>query len=563
MSTARTLSDSAASYRWAAPGDVNAFFALLLDNVAGLFLVVAILTGVFGFPADFVIGAMIPGTAIGVFAGDAAFFAMAFWLARRSGSREVTAMPLGLDTPSVFGITYFVLGPAYRSGLTAGLSEIEAATQAWHIGIFCMVAAGFFKLLCAPAADWVRRVVPRAGLLGSLSAIALAIISFLPLLDVLAIPPVGMVVLFVILVSLLGHVPLPLKLPGAVVAFALGLAIYAVMRVYDLTPPPPTGLGQSTAAASGRWLDALNFQWLGIWWLALGYLPIALPFALTTVIGGIDCTESAAAVGDDYPTGGVIAVEAVATLIGGLFGGVVQTTPYIGHPAYKTMGGRSAYTLATALSMLVLGLTGLFTIFYAWIPAATLYPLLVFVGMEITAQSFRATPPRHYPAVAFACAPALAFLALNFADQILVDPAVAASLAPELRAKLETATLLSHGLILTSLLWASALALAIDRKLAAAAGCLMACCVLTLFGLIHSPFPSNQLFLPIPQDVWPWIGASLKLPADYTRLTWSFASGYALTAALLYGWSLFVRNKLGDAGGGTHSGGPEDPAIAV
>ncbi len=38
--------------------------------------------------------------------------------------------------------------------------------------------------------------------------------------------------------------------------------------------------------------------------------------------------------------------------------------------------------------------------------------ILVFVGLEITAQSFRATPERHFPAVALAILPALAYLAL-------------------------------------------------------------------------------------------------------------------------------------------------------
>ena len=85
------------------------------------------------------------------------------------------------------------------------------------------------------------------------------------------------------------------------------------------------------------------------WREALGYLPVAIPLALATVVGGIDCTESAAAAGDEYPTGQIIAAEGLATLVGGLFGGVIQSTPYIGHPAYKAMGARAGYTLATAL----------------------------------------------------------------------------------------------------------------------------------------------------------------------------------------------------------------------
>ena len=52
-------------YRWAASGDINAFFGLLLDNMAGLILMVTLLEG-FGMPRDFVLGRMIPGTAIGV-----------------------------------------------------------------------------------------------------------------------------------------------------------------------------------------------------------------------------------------------------------------------------------------------------------------------------------------------------------------------------------------------------------------------------------------------------------------------------------------------------------------
>ena len=94
-----------------------------------------------------------------------------------------------------------------------------------------------------------------------------------------------------------------------------------------------------------EWLEWFQTHWRE----AAGYLPVALPLALATVVGGIDCTESAAAAGDDYPTGQIIAAEGVATVVGGLFGGVIQSTPYIGHPAYKAMGARAGYTLATAL----------------------------------------------------------------------------------------------------------------------------------------------------------------------------------------------------------------------
>ncbi|MEZ6096559.1 MAG: hypothetical protein R3C03_20410 [Pirellulaceae bacterium] len=139
--------------------------------------------------------------------------------------------------------------------------------------------------------------------------------------------------------------------------------------------------------------DRFSFGWVSAFQETLQYLPYIIPFAITTVIGGIDCTESAASAGDKYSTGSIIGVEAIATIIAGFCGGVVQTTPYIGHPAYKAMGGRAAYTLATALFVGAPGVIGYFGLLFAWIPEAAVLPILIFVGIEITAQSFHATQP--------------------------------------------------------------------------------------------------------------------------------------------------------------------------
>ena len=43
------------------------------------------------------------GVSVGVLVGDAIYTWMALRLARRTGRTDVTAMPLGLDTPSTFG----------------------------------------------------------------------------------------------------------------------------------------------------------------------------------------------------------------------------------------------------------------------------------------------------------------------------------------------------------------------------------------------------------------------------------------------------------------------------
>jgi AGZA family xanthine/uracil permease-like MFS transporter len=567
---------------WAARGDVNAFFGLMLDNIADLLLMVGLLTAVFGFPTNFALRWMIPGTAIGVLVGDLLYFRMAIVLAKRTGRKDITAMPLGLDTPSTFGMVFFVLGPAFmHAQSTMGLGETEAARYAWHIGIWSIVLSGLFKFACAAGSNWVRQIVPRAGLLGSLAAIALVLISFLPLLEILQYPVVGFVALAIILTTLVARIRLPCRVPGALGALLVaGLIYYLMVATGTLGhEPPPPGFSPGDALLPYEWLAAFRFEWLSEFRDALKYLPIVIPFALATVVGGIDCVESAAAAGDEFDTNRVIGVEAFATLVAGLCGGVIQSTPYIGHPAYKAMGARSAYTLATALFVGGAGLIGYFGFLYLVIPKATVFPILVFIGLEITAQSFRATPTRHYPAVVFACVPALAALVLIFVGELqgqymnqvgelnrsiveykqVVDAppqgtdAAAALAAIEHEAgkleqmagnpsidligepddplgkNLQTLRMLAGGFIVTSLIWASVLAAMIDRRLMLAAAWLCLAAGFSLFGIIHSPLPGSPLVNPLQlPDNLP------QAAAGQTPLY--LATAYLISAVLLVIW---------------------------
>ncbi len=527
--------------RWAASGDVNAFFGLMLDNIADLVLTVSLLAGVFQFPATFALQYMVPGTAIGVLVGDLLFFVMALRLARRSGRDDVTAMPLGVDTPSTIAMVLFVLGPSFlhaRNDL--GWDPTQAARYTWHIGICSIVLSGLFKVASAFVSGWVRRVVPRAGLLGSLTAIALVLISFLPLLDVMHFPLVGMVALAIILTTLVARVELPWRVPGALGALLVAGTIYYVMVWAGLAPHEQHSFEPAEGLLPVGWLEAFRFEWLGALRDAAHYLPIVIPFALATVVGGIDCTESAAAAGDEYDTRWVIGVEGIATLLAGMSGGVIQTTPYIGHPAYKAMGGRAAYTLATAIFVGGAGLIGYFGYMYLVIPKAAIFPILIFIGLEITAQSFHATPTRHYAALALACVPAMAKLVVMFTGSILSQLGKTIdSLAPPLPEQLQTMQMLSGGFIVTSLIWGAAMAAIIDRKLRLAGIYFAVGGLCSLFGIIHSPFADERMVLP-----WA-LGPDLP-QAAVGQTPFYLAASYALVAVLLWGWSWHLsRNELG------------------
>jgi AGZA family xanthine/uracil permease-like MFS transporter len=430
---------------------------------------------------------------------------------RRTGRDDVTAMPFGIDTPSLFGMVFGVLGPV--------MLLTRDPVLAWKIGMGVTVAMGIIKLGLAFAADWVRRLVPRAALLGSIAGVAVLLIAFLPALRIFADPLVGVVSLTVVLVALVGGRRLPGGLPGALAGVLAGAAIY--WGRWALGGGAPIGEAHPGPAlgAIGLALPWPTLAWLGALDALLPYLPLAVPFALATVVGGIDNTESAIVAGDEYRARDILLTEAVATIAAGCCGGVVQNTPYIGHPAYKAMGARAAYTFATGLLIGVGAAIGVVALLVRLLPDAAVAPILVFVGLQITAQAFLASPARHAPAVALAFLPAIAALVLIEGGLLLGGVGKSpVDLAGEGRAAWSALLVLGNGFILTALLWGAALVAIIERRLAVAGGVLAIAALASLFGVIHSPLPDGAVF-------WPWSVAS-AMPA-------ALAAAYGVAGALL------------------------------
>jgi AGZA family xanthine/uracil permease-like MFS transporter len=489
----RGISRVSIGHRWYAPGDVNAFFGLAIDNLTNLVVLTGLLVGVFQFPADLVLFRMVPGTALGVLIGDLVYTWLALRLARRTGRSDVTAMPFGIDTPSLFGMAFGVLGPT--------MLLTRDPILAWKVGMGTTVAMGLIKLGLSFTGEGVRRIVPRAGLLGSIAGVAILLIAFLPALKVFGHPLVGLTSLGLILVTLVGRIALPWRIPGALAAVVVGTAVYAVERTLGMGMPHPVAVPLTWTLAvpwpTLAWLDAIDETWAA--------LSVAVPFALATIIGGIDNTESAIAAGDEYRTRDILLTEAVATIAAGACGGVIQNTPYIGHPAYKAMGARAAYTLATGLVIGLGAMTGVVSLLVGILPEAAVAPILIFVGLEITAQAFVATPTHHAPAVAAAFVPVVgALLLIQVGGALAAVGRAPADLAGEAALAFEATRLLGNGFILSALLWGSAVALIIDRRLVAGAGVFAVASVASLFGVIHSPLPTGGLFWPGAVDSrWP------------------------------------------------------------
>ncbi|HTV48241.1 MAG TPA: hypothetical protein VMG59_07340 [Phycisphaerae bacterium] len=519
------------AYRWFAPGDINGFFGLFFDNLTVLSFLSGILVFVFKFPADIVFTRMFPGTAVGVLFGDLVYTWMAFNLSKKTGNPHVTAMPLGLDTPSTIGLALVVLGPAFLNLKAQGLSEHDAAMMTWYIGMAVMMYMGVIKLVLSFFGNWVQKIIPKAGLLGSLAGIGLGLIGMAPLVDIFGMPLVGVISLGLVFYTLVAGNRLPWNIPGVFAAVLVGTVLYYLIAPFGFiggtySSPPVPNLNLAAPLPTLDFIHGLK--------PALEFLPLAIPFALLTVVGGINVTESARVAGDDYNTRNILLTEAVATLIAAVCGGVAQTTPYIGQPAYKKMGSRSGYTVLTAIFIGVGAMLGQISYIVELIPRAVLAPILIFVALEIIIQAFLAVPKRHAPAVALAFFPSVArLIGIELSNPEFVPPKVFSSLliaSGNTLPQLQVIMALGNGFIITGMLWAAFLVKIIDGKLRSSACYLFVLAALSFCGIIHSVMQDGSMYLP-------W-----QLPGAMRQAPYQFATAYAALAIIFLLLSLHRKD---------------------
>src|SRR5262249_46303674 len=140
------------------------------------------------------------------------------------------------------------------------------------------------------------------------------------------------------------------------------------------------------------------------------------------------------------------------------------------------------------------GIVGYLPFLVDWIPAAAVAPILLYIGIEVMAQAFTASPPKHAPAVALAVLPSLAFVVALEIGPLL--PSGVPSLSGETAETVRSLKLLASGFIVTAVLWGASAAALIDRRFRHSAAYLLVGALFCLFGVIHSPNPLATLFFP-------------------------------------------------------------------
>lgn len=552
MSSAQTSGGIAIP--WGGSGDINAGFAFLLDCVVNLFVLSALLAS-FGFPLDLIQSRIIPGALVGIIVGNLMSVRLARRVAHRTGNPNVTAMPLGLDLPTTVGFAVAIVGPLFLALQARGLSVSEAATMAWYVGMAGTIWVGLIKFGLSYFGGLIQRILPMAALLGSMVGIAIVWLGANAMLGVFSLPEVGLLSLGIMVYALIAGHKMPAALPGAVAAILFGTAVYYLMGGVGLldgfTWPQPNGLGIAFPLPSLGGIEQLFGE-------TIFYLAVILPFALLVTASTINLTAGANLVGDDLKSGELIRADAVGTIAGALFGGVVQTTPYFGHPTYKRMGARTAYSLGVALVLAIGGILGVIQFLIDVLPDAAIKPVLIVVACDIVRLAFKGVDSDDSPGVAFAAMPAIiAFAHVKVGDLYRAmetglagardafsasgDAAGAAMLQAQVMLPAawqhEYALMgaMARGYILTGILWAAAVSYVINKRFKEGAAALLIAGGLSLFGIIHSVLDNSAIYLP-------W---NLSLESSFlTSLPYRFAAGYALAALVIIAFA-----RLNEGGG--------------
>jgi AGZA family xanthine/uracil permease-like MFS transporter len=391
-------------------------------------------------------------------------------------------MPLGVDTVSLFGYTLGIIAPVYAA--------TKDANFAWQVGTATIILTGIIKMLLSLSSVWIKSLFPQAALLGSIAGVALLLIAFLPTVVLLKSPLVGFISLGIIFLTFFSKRKVIWGLPGVLWAVMIGTVVYYGLKLLIESDSTDIIIG---GVPYGIHLPSPNLGSYESFRVAFEHISIILPLSIANVIGGVNVTESAEVAGDSYDVRLIIFTEGITTLIGGLFGGVIQTTPYIGHPAYKKMGGRAGYTLATGLFIGLGGILGYISLITTYLPQEVIVPILIFIGLEITSQAFRRVPETHTPAVAMCFIPSIANLVLIETGQLGIKPG---SLTGEILLRFSFLRVLSNGFIVTALVWGSAMVSLIDENFKRVSLFLFLGAIFSLFGLMHSPYAYGELFLP-------------------------------------------------------------------
>jgi adenine/guanine/hypoxanthine permease len=458
-------------------GDTNAFFGLGFNVMVNVLVLTGLCLGVVNIPAHDVYGVILPAMGIQLLIGNVYYTYLARRLARRENRSDVTAMPYGPSVPHMFIVTFVIMLPTYLA--TKNALDAWAAGLAWCFIIGCIVLIGAF------IGPFIRKYTPRAALLGTLAGISIAFISMRPAAQMWEALWISLPVLMIILIGFFTGLKLPGNIPVGLAALLVGTAIGWIGGY--MHPADVTAAAHNVALS----LPSFNFGRLGHGLSEVSpLLATAIPLGIYNFTEGMSNVESAAAAGDVYNLRSILLADGTGAVVGSVLGSPFPPAVYIGHPGWKSAGGRSSYSMGSGVVIAVFCFLGLFSLLGALLPNPAIVPILLYIGLLIGAQAFQAVPARHAVAVVIAIIPNVASWAQGQIDDALSAAGTTAvkvgyaNIAAN-GAIYKGTMLLGGGAVLAGLLLGAITAFLIDKRFFWAAGYAAGGAVLGFIGLVH------------------------------------------------------------------------------
>jgi len=466
------------------PGDWNAFFGFGTNILVNLLVLTGLLRFVLEMPDSVVFGRILPAAGIMLLLSTSYYAWLAYKLAKETGRTDVCALPSGVSVPHMFVVVFVIMMPIKIS--TGDPMKAWEAGLAWVFIQGCLLSIGGF------IAPLIRKVTPRAALLGTLAGVSVAFISVRPALEMFMTPVIGFTCFAIIMASWFGGVRYYKGMPAGLVAIGVGTAIAwgSTFLGGNFGGMTVKALGESVAGFGFSFpIPALDHTFSGFEFLGV-ILVTAIPFGIYDLVEAMDNVESAAVAGDSFPTTRVLTADGIISLIGCTLGNPFILAVYIGHPGWKAMGGRIGYSLATGVMVAVLAFTGILPVLVALIPVVAISPILLYIGMLIGAQAFQETPHKHAPAIVLAIVPHIAAWGKVQIDNALgaAGTSVATLGVDKLKQVgilYEGLTVLGGGSILAGLMLGAITALVIDRNFVKASVFSLVGAALTFLGFMH------------------------------------------------------------------------------
>lgn len=479
-------------------GDWNAFFGFGTNILVNMLVLTGLLRFVLKMPDSLVFGRILPALGLMMCLSTFYYAYLAYRLAQKTGRTDVCALPSGVSVPHMFIVTFVIMLP-----ITLKTGD---PLKGWSAGLVWVFFQSFILMIGGFIAPFIRKITPRAALLGTLAGVSVTFISMRPALEMYMTPQIGLVCFAIILVSWFGAVKYPRGIPAGLVAIAVGMIIAWGSNLFGLGLGGLSLKGVGAAFANFGFsvpLPAVGYVFSGFEFLGI-ILVTAIPFGIYDLVEAMDNVESAEAAGDEYPTTRVLTADGVVSLIGCLMGNPFINAVYIGHPGWKAMGGRIGYSVATGIMVILLAWFGIISVLLALVPVVAISPILLYIGMLIGAQAFQTTPVKHAPAIVLALTPHLAAWAKLQIDTMLGSTMNAAATVGGLAADKADAVKVAaiaalpqqgvfyHGLevmgggsILGGLILGAIGVFIIERDFEKASGFALVGAVLTYFGFMH------------------------------------------------------------------------------